>query len=74
MLNNASCFPEIAGDAAVYFEMNDKQSNFAEQFETLYHFSSVEREELIKKQRQQLAKYTWDKAAQQLAEVYNKFS
>ena len=74
MLNNASCFPEIAGDAAVYFEMNDKQSNFAEQFETLYHFSSVEREEFIKKQRQQLAKYTWDKAAQQLAEVYNKFS
>lgn len=72
MLNNASCFPEIAGNAAVYFEMNESGSNFEEQFELLYSFSAEEKEELLKKQRQQLSKYTWERSAQQLAEVYRK--
>ena len=70
MLNNASCFPEIAGDAAIYFNMNDKENNFEEQFETLYHLNNNEKEELLAKQRKQLKKYTWTDSAQQLAEVY----
>ncbi len=72
MLNNASCFPEIAGDAAVYFEMNEDGSNFEEQFEMLYSFSAAEKEAQLKKQRQQLSKYTWERSARQLAEVYRK--
>ncbi len=70
MLNNASCFPEIAGDAAVYFNMNDKECDFEEQFETLYHLDTNEKEELLKKQRQRLTRYTWEKSARQLADVY----
>jgi len=72
MLNHASCFPEIAGDAAVYFHMKDGKSDFEEQFETLYHLNSNEREALLQKQRERLTLYTWEKSAQQLAEVYKK--
>ncbi len=72
MLNKASCFPEIAEDAAIYFDVSKKSSSFEEQFETLYHLNATEREALLQKQRQQLAKYSWKKSAQQLAEVYRK--
>ncbi|MDO4931324.1 MAG: glycosyltransferase family 1 protein [Prevotellaceae bacterium] len=72
MLNNASCFPEIAGDAAIYFNMNDEESDFEDKFETLYHLNSNERENLLRKQRQRLSLYTWEKSAQQLADVYKK--
>ncbi len=72
MLNKASCFPEIAGDAAVYFSFKDGTSDFEEQFENLYHLNANERDCLLQKQRQQLSKYTWEKSAQQLADVYRK--
>ncbi|MBQ9362304.1 MAG: glycosyltransferase [Bacteroidaceae bacterium] len=72
MLNNASCFPEIAGDAAIYFTMKDGKSDFEEQFEMLYHLNGNEREALLQKQRERLTKYTWEKSAQQLAAVYKK--
>lgn len=72
MLNHASCFPEIAGDAAVYFHMKDGESDFEEQFEKVYSMSSKEREALLQKQRERLTLYTWGNAARQLAEVYKK--
>lgn len=70
MLNNASCFPEIAGDAAIYFEMTSDSSNFAEQFESLYSMNETERDYLLAKQRARLKLYSWEKAAIQLANVY----
>ena len=70
MLNNASCFPEIAGDAAIYFYMNKDESNFAEKFEELYSMSQEERKELLNKQYERLKKFSWKKSAEQLAEVY----
>ena len=74
MLNKASCFPEIAGDAAIYFEMNKMESNFAEQFEKMYSMTIQERSFLLKKQRKCLEKYSWKKSAMQLARVYNSIS
>lgn len=74
MLNKASCFPEIAGDAAIYFEMNKMESNFAEQFEKMYSMTIQERSLLLKKQRKCLEKYSWKKSAMQLARVYNSIS
>lgn len=70
MLNNASCFPEIAGDAAVFFEMNNDASDFSEKFEELYSMSDEERSLLLKKQRDRLQFYSWEKSAVQLTDIY----
>ena len=72
MLNHASCFPEIAGDAAIYFDMNEQGNNFEEQFETFYHQDSNEKAALIHLQDERLKHYSWEKSAQQLAQVYMK--
>lgn len=74
MLNRRSCFPEIAGDAAVYFNLDAYESDFEEQFETLYHLDGNEREALLVKQRERLKRYSWTKSAQQLADVYRKLA
>lgn len=72
MLNNSSCFPEIAGDAAIYFDMNDKGTDFESQFECLYRMNGNERNSLLHKQRERLMRYTWERASEQLAEVYRQ--
>jgi glycosyltransferase involved in cell wall biosynthesis len=72
MLNHASCFPEIAGDAAVFFKMTKEYSDFEEQFETLYRLDGNERERLLNKQRQRMQLYSWTKSAEKLADVYQK--
>lgn len=70
MLNRTSCFPEIAGDAAVFFDLNSEKSDFEEQFETLYRLTGDERGELIQRQRERMKLYSWSKSAAQLADVY----
>ena len=72
MLNCASCFPEIAGDAAVFFDLNSEKSDFEEQFETLYRLTGDERGELIQRQRERMKLYSWSKSAAQLADVYKE--
>ena len=72
-LNHASCFPEIAGDAAVYFNIDSQKSNFEEKFEDFYHGNANERKVLIEKQTARLKLYSWRKSAQQLADIYNRF-
>ena len=74
MLNEASCFPEIAGDAAIFFRMNKERSDFEEQFETLYHLDGNEKEKLLAKQRERMRMFSWTKSAQQLADVYRKIA
>lgn len=74
MLNRASCFPEIAGDAAVFFDLNSEKSDFEEQFETLYRLTGDERGELIQRQRERMKLYSWSKSAAQLADVYKEVS
>ena len=70
LLNNASCFPEIAGDAAIYFEMDSNSSDIVDKLECIYSMSTEERHVLLKKQRERLALYSWDKSAMKLVEVY----
>ena len=74
LLNNASCFPEIAGDAALYFNMNSKKSDLAERLEQLLTMTSAEREDLLIKQRKRLARYSWEKSAMQMASIYESIS
>ena len=70
LLNNASCFPEIAGDAAIYFNMDSNNSNLAEQIECMLSMSTEERRTLLTKQRERLKRFSWEKSAKQLADVY----
>ena len=70
LLNRRSCFPEIAGDAAIYFDMDSDTSDFAEVFEDFYNSYSYIKDELILKQNKRLKQYSWERSAQQLADVY----
>ena len=72
MLNRASCFPEIAGDAAIYFHMDERGSDFAEKFEELCRLTDTERTALINRQKERLKRFSWQHAAAQLAQVYQK--
>lgn len=70
LLNYASCFPEIAGDAAVYFTMNSIGSDIVEKLEMIYSSGEEERNELLAKQRERLALYSWEQSANQMAKIY----
>ena len=72
LLNSASCFPEIAGDAAVFFRMSRTHSDFEDTFETFYRMNGTERAELLRKQYERLKKFSWDKSAEALADVYSR--
>lgn len=70
LLNHASCFPEIAGDAAVYFHLDNIQSDLNQVMEKFLNFSGRERLDLLARQNERLKKYSWEKSAKQLAEIY----
>lgn len=70
MLNDASCFREIAGDAGVFFKMDENTSDFVDVLEGVYSMKSSEREELINKQNARLSQFSWNKSAKQLADIY----
>jgi len=70
LLNNASCFPELAQDAAVFFNLNNEGSNLREAINRILDMDDFEREALLIKQRQRLSAFSWEKSAKQLSEVY----
>lgn len=74
LLNRTSCFPEIAGDAAIYFEMHTGKSDIIEKLETIFSFSEEQRESLLSKQRERLSRYSWTKSANQLADIYRRIA
>lgn len=71
LLNNRSCFPEIAADAAVWFNLDEDHSE-SDLPHVLRDFLAhpERREELIKKQEQRLSLYSWKKSAEKLADIY----
>ena len=68
--SNATCLPEVYGDAALYFDpmatddMVDKISRILDDKDL--------RNELRKKGQEQVKKYSWDRMATQTLEVYNE--
>ena len=70
LLNRASCFPEIAGDAAVYFSMKESGSDFSQVLESFLAMSLEELDILRQKQRKRLENYSWEKSATELTTVY----
>lgn len=70
ILSNKSCFPEIAGKAALYFEGNNSLE-LANKIELLLSDEML-REELIQLGKQRVQKFSWKKAAIQTQCFYNE--
>lgn len=70
LLADESCFPEIAGDAALYFKLNDEENTLTRLLDSFIDMDSSSFETLIDKQNVRLKKYSWQEAAKQLAELY----
>lgn len=70
LLNNKSCFPEIAGDAAMYFDSEEGHSNLPQVLNCLINMSQQERLELIEKGYERLKLFTWEIRSAQLCQIY----
>lgn len=68
ILSKESCFPEIAGNAALYFEIN-KAESLVGQLTALFSNNDL-RNELIKYSKVILLKYSWNKMVTEHMEVY----
>lgn len=68
ILTNASCFPEIAGNAALYFEV-DKPESLNKQLAALV-FEKDLRNELVNAATQRLKNFGWEKMVDQHKKVY----
>ena len=70
LLNNKSCFPEIGGNGALFFESDAYHSNLVERMEQIYNMSFENKQSLIKCGYEQLAKFSWKESANKLVDLY----
>jgi glycosyltransferase involved in cell wall biosynthesis len=68
--SNATCLPEVYGDAAIYFNPKDVH-DMAEKISGVLSDNKL-RQTLIAKGKTQAAKYSWVRMAKQTLDVYNK--
>lgn len=69
-LSNTSCFPEIAGNAAAYFDPYSNESMYETITEIIYNESK--RRQLIQLGNERLQYYSWEKAAKETEITYQK--
>lgn len=70
LCSNTSSLPEVAGDAAIYFNPDDYTS-ISEAIEKII-YSNNEKGNLIKKGRERLKLFSWEKCAEETNKVYKK--
>jgi len=68
--SNATCLPEVYGDAAIYFDPKSV-NDMAKKISTVLEDESL-RKDLIAKGYEQLKKYSWKKMAQETHAIYEK--
>jgi glycosyltransferase involved in cell wall biosynthesis len=68
--SNATCLPEIYGDAASYFDPLDANS-IIESIEDILSNEKL-REDFIKKGRNKTKEYSWERMAKQTLDLYNQ--
>jgi glycosyltransferase involved in cell wall biosynthesis len=68
--SSTSSFPEVAGNAAVYFDPN-KEKSIYEAVKMLLADVNL-RQKLVKSGTARLKKFSWDKTAEETAGVYKK--
>ena len=71
LLNRASCFPEIAKDAAIYFDINSNDNDLENSLKSFFSMETNEKKALLIKQRARLADFSWKESAEKLAKIYN---
>ncbi len=69
LLNNASCFPEVGGNAAIFFDIN-RRGELAEQLIYLYQAPKESRDNIISKGKERLKIFSWENSAKQLKRIY----
>lgn len=70
LLNNKSCFPEVAGDAGIFFCSDVNGSDLFEKLECAIRWTDKERHFIIEKGYKRLKNFTWKDAATKLTAVY----
>lgn len=70
-LNDASCFREVGGDAAIYFNQDINDSNFSEIFEQYFLNKDLLRDDLIRKESKYIKANTWERVAKQYSDFYH---
>lgn len=70
ILSRVSCFPEIGGDAAIYFDTNDSGQSLFNAMLDIINLSKTERNRLIARGYDRLNSFTWERSALGLTEVY----
>lgn len=68
--SNATCLPEVLGDAALYFDPADSQE-MAQKIHTILNNPKL-RKELVARGHEQVKKYSWERMARQTLAVYNE--
>lgn len=71
LLNHASCFPEIAQDAALFFHLDESGSDLGDTMERFLAMEQRERNILIQKQCRRLDSFSWERSAKKLADIYS---
>jgi len=67
--SNTSSLPEVAGEAAIYINPEDKKS-IKDAFETMLHQSPSGRKQMVEAGLKQVKKFSWDRTAQATVNVY----
>ena len=69
-ISNSSSFPEIVGDAGLYFDPYDINSIAETMYEGLTN--KKKRQEVQAKAPKQTSRYSWDQTARAILAVYNQ--
>ena len=69
LLNRASCFPEIAKDAAIYFDINST-NDLSKELGMVLSMNSNTKEEILSRQRARLTDFSWKKSAELMTQIY----
>jgi glycosyltransferase involved in cell wall biosynthesis len=69
MLNNASCFPEVGGDGAIYFDINHK-GDLAEQIKTFLLSPEQDKTDLVTRGQKRAELFSWEESTRKLLHFY----
>ena len=70
LLSNRTCFPEIGGDAAFYFNEYSGDSDVSEKLDYILNMTVEERMNAKYKGYERLKEFSWKKSAAEYAQVY----
>lgn len=71
IVSEKTCFPEIAGNAALYINENGEETNLSQLLDKCLNFSEEERENLRHRGYNRLKEFSWEEAARRYFDVYN---